>query len=160
MNDMDQYYTVLISSRRNLSNLNKFLISDKILINYRELYFEVVGHVYLNKMGNFPKMRCSVSKVMSKMTHVNYKNTNNCFQIGDADSIQLFHTFLCNSQNYHPRGAVDDPMHCCPRPNSASGHPQHRGGDSFDCCTERYEIVVLLPNSEDTCYWKYFLKFE
>ena len=34
--------------------------------------------------------------------------------------------------------------------NSASGHPQHRGGDSFDCCTERYEIVVLLPNSEDT----------
>ena len=79
-------------------------------------------------------------------------------------SIQLFHTFLCNSQNYQPRGAVADPMHCCPRPkvegNSASGHPQHRGGDSFDCCTERYEIVVLLPNSEDTCYWKYFLKFE
>ena len=37
---------------------------------------------------------------------------------------------------------------------------QHRGGDSFDCCTERYEIVVLLPNSEDTCYWKYFLEFE
>ena len=56
-------------------------------------------------------------------------------------------------------------MHCCPRPsasgnsasghpqhlvgdslkasgNSASGHPQHLVGDSFDCCTERYEIVV------------------
>ena len=32
--------------------------------------------------------------------------------------------------------------------NSALGHPQHREGDSFDCCTERYEIVVLLPNSE------------
>ena len=31
-----------------------------------------------------------------------------------------------------------------------SGHPQHRGCDSFDCCTERYEIVVLLPNSELT----------
>ena len=44
--------------------------------------------------------------------------------------------------------------------NSASGDPQHLVGDSFDCCTERYEIVVLLPNSEDTCYWKYFLKFE
>ena len=44
--------------------------------------------------------------------------------------------------------------------NRASGHPQHRGGDSFDCCTERYKIVVLLPNSEDTCYWKYFLEFE
>ena len=25
-------------------------------------------------------------------------------------SIQLFHTFLCNNQNYHPRGVVDDPM--------------------------------------------------
>ena len=31
-----------------------------------------------------------------------------------------------------------------------SGHPQHRRCDSFDCCTERYEIVVLLPNSELT----------
>ena len=27
---------------------------------------------------------------------------------------------------------------------SVSGHPQHLRGDSFDCCTERYEIVVLL----------------
>ena len=45
-------------------------------------------------------------------------------------------------------------MHCCPRPeaegNSASDHSQHRGGDSFDCCTERYEIVVLLPKSKLT----------
>ena len=59
---------------------------------------------------------------------------------------QLFHTFQCNSQNSHPLGAVNDPIHCCPRPpasgNSASGHPQHLVGDSFDCCTERYEIVV------------------
>ena len=50
-------------------------------------------------------------------------------------SIQLFHTFLCNSQNYHPLGAVDDPMNCCPRPkasgNSSSGHSQHRGGDNL-----------------------------
>ena len=34
-----------------------------------------------------------------------------------------------------PRGAVDDPMNCCPRPkaegNSSSGHPQHRGGDNL-----------------------------
>ena len=48
-----------------------------------------------------------------------------------CDIIQLFHTFLCNSQNYHPRGAPDDSIHCCQRPkaegNSASGHPQHRG---------------------------------
>ena len=34
--------------------------------------------------------------------------------------------------------------------NSASGHPQHGGCESFDCCSERYEIVVLLPNSELT----------
>ena len=50
-------------------------------------------------------------------------------------SIQLFHTFPCISQNYNPRGAVDDPMNCCPRPfasgNSSSGHPQHRGGDNL-----------------------------
>ena len=45
-----------------------------------------------------------------------------------------------------PLGAVDDLMHCCPLPsasgNSASDHPQHLVGDSFDCCTERYEIFV------------------
>ena len=50
-------------------------------------------------------------------------------------SIQLFHTFLCNNQSYHPQGAVDDPMNCCPRPNaegnSSSGHPQHQGGDNL-----------------------------
>ena len=44
--------------------------------------------------------------------------------------------------------------HCCTRSkvkgNSALGHPQHRGCDSFDCCTERYEIVVLLPHLELT----------
>ena len=33
---------------------------------------------------------------------------------------------------------------------SPPGHLQYRGDDSFDCCTERYEIVVLLPNSEHT----------
>ena len=27
---------------------------------------------------------------------------------------------------------------------------KHRGCDSFDCCTERYVIIVLLPNSELT----------
>ena len=71
-----------------------------------------------------------------------------------VSSIQLFHTFLCNSQNYHPKVLWMTRWHCCSRPkaegNSASGHPQHRGCDSFDCCTERYEIVVLLPNSELT----------
>ena len=50
------------------------------------------------------------------------------------------------------RGAVDDPMALLHEAegNIASGHPQHRGCDSFNCCTERYEIFVLLPNSELT----------
>ena len=29
-------------------------------------------------------------------------------------------------------------------------HPQHRGCDGFYCFTEKYEIVVLFPNSELT----------
>ena len=47
-----------------------------------------------------------------------------------------------------PRGAVDDPMTLLHEAegNSPLGHPQHRGCDSFDCRTERYEIIVLLPN--------------
>ena len=49
------FFPVLISSRRNLFILNKFLISGKILISCSELYFEVVGDVYLIKMGNFPE---------------------------------------------------------------------------------------------------------
>ena len=49
------FYTVRSFSRRNLFILNKFLISGKILITCRELYFEVVGHVYLIRMGYFPE---------------------------------------------------------------------------------------------------------
>ena len=70
---------------------------------------------------------------------------------------------------HHPRGAVDDPMHCCPRPkasgNSASGHPQHLVGDSFDCCTERYDSASgnsasghpqhLVGDSFDCCTERY-----
>ena len=68
---------------------------------------------------------------------IKYMNTAELieFRLFMRHSIQLFHTFLCNSQNYHPRVAVDDPMSCCPRPkaeaNSSSGHPQHRGGDNL-----------------------------
>ena len=69
------------------------------------------------------------------------------------NSIQLFHTFLCNSKNYHPKVMWMTQWHCCTRPkadgNSASD-PQHRRCDSVDGCTEKYEIVVLLPNSELT----------
>ena len=65
------------------------------------------------------------------------------FKLGNKTTIS---NLSVQQSNYHPLGAVDDPMNCCPRPsasdNSSSGHPQHLGGDSFDCCTERYEIVV------------------
>ena len=93
--------TVLISSRRNLFILNKFFISDKILITCRELYFEVVGHVYLIKMGNLPENACSVSKMMSKMTHADDKNTNNNVQIGAADS------FKCKTDLSIDRSIID-----------------------------------------------------
>ena len=47
---------------------------------------------------------------------------------------------------------MDEPTHCWPRPyakgNSALGHHQHGAGDSFNCCLERYEIVVLLGISK------------
>ena len=49
--------------------------------------------------------------------------------------------------NYNSRGAVADPMALL---HKVEGHPQHRGPDSFDSFTERYEIVVLLPNLELT----------
>ena len=45
----------LVGPEKKLIILIKFLISDKILITCRELYFEVVGHVYLIKVGNFPE---------------------------------------------------------------------------------------------------------
>ena len=54
--------SVPISSRRNLFILNKFLISAKILITCRELYFEVVDHVYLIKMGNCPENEMFIVK--------------------------------------------------------------------------------------------------
>ena len=38
----------------------------------------------------------------------------------------------------------------CATVNIAWGHPQHLRGNKFDCYTERYEIAVLLPNSEYT----------
>ena len=65
-----------------------------------------------------------------------------------GNNLQLFHTFLCNSQNYHLRGATDDLMQCCLKPKKATVH----WGNSFDCCTERYEKVVLFTNSVQLKY--------
>ena len=48
----------------------------------------------------------------------------------------LYHTFLGDSQNYHPLGAVDHVTNYHPRPSasgdSSSGGPQHLLADSFD----------------------------
>ena len=92
-----------------------------------------------------PSGDCILNICFIGITQISGNISNNKYPLSWVIK-QLFHTFLCNSQNYHTLGAVDDPMHCCPWPsasgNSASGHPQHLVGDSFDCCTERYEIVV------------------
>ena len=50
------------------------------------------------------------------------------FELGNKTTISYLSV---QQSNYHPLGAVDDPMNCCPRPsasdNSTSGHPQHLG---------------------------------
>ena len=60
---------MLSFSRRNLYILNKFLISGKALITCRKLYFEVVGHVYLIRMGYFPE-----NEIFSVKDHVQNDN--------------------------------------------------------------------------------------
>ena len=54
--------------------------------------------------------------------------------ISSIQSSSISHLSVQQSK-LSPRGTVDDPMNCCPRPkadgNSSSGHPQHRGGDGF-----------------------------
>ena len=59
------YAAVHSFSRRNLFILNKFLMSGKILITCRELYFEVVGYVYLIRMGYF-----SENEIFTDKDHV------------------------------------------------------------------------------------------
>ena len=63
--------------------------------------------------------------------------------LNTEDIIQLLHTFMCNSQNYHTRGDVDDPMALLlwPRATVPSGHPQHLRCDSF--VSKKLELVVL-----------------
>ena len=60
------------------------------------------------------------------------------FELGNKTTIS---NLSVQQKNYHPVGAVDDPMNWASG-NSSSGHSQYLVGDSFDCCTERYEIVV------------------
>ena len=58
--------------------------------------------------------------------------------------------------NYPTRGALDDPMVLLHEAEDqgqqciGSSKALHKGYDSFDCCTERYDFTVLLPNSELT----------
>ena len=71
--------------------------------------------------------------------HINYLATSMNWVIK-----HLYHTFLGDSQNYQPLGAVDHVMnyHPWPSSDSSSGGPQHLGADSFDCCPERYKMVL------------------
>ena len=39
-------------------------------------------------MGYFPENEIFLSKIMSRMTHINNKNKNNCFQIHVTDSFK------------------------------------------------------------------------
>ena len=58
-------------------------------------------------------------------------------------------------------------MFCLAAGNSALGHPQHLAGDSFDCCTERYEINVYcisdsvfeMLNGSSLMYIRYIERF-
>ena len=63
---------------------------------------------------------------------------NTSFYKLESDNKTTVSNLFVQQSKYHPFGAVDDPMNCCLRPKS-SRVPR---GDSFDCCTERYEIVV------------------
>ena len=56
---------------------------------------------------------------------------------------------LDKNQNYHPTLSVLSLMTRCTsaEDHMAQGHTQHRGIYIFDCCTERYKIAVLFPNS-------------
>ena len=69
---------------------------------------------------------------------------------------QVFHTFAGQQLTITPLvlwiTGCTVALGCWPAVsgNNASGRPQHRGGDSFDCCPERYEIVVyclMVPYS-------------
>ena len=85
------------------------------------------------------------SSFSNKCSMVSKKN-NPLFMWG-CDSIQLFYTFLCNSQNYHPLGAVDDPMALLHEAggNSASDHPQHRWCDSLTVAQKGMKKLFYYP---------------
>ena len=40
---------------------------------------------------------------------------------------------------------LSHPQCLLPRATVPSGHPQHLRRDSFDCCIDRYDIVVYCP---------------
>ena len=65
----------------------------------------------------------------------------NTVHLKQWNSIQLFHTFLCNSQNYHPQGTVDDPMNCCPKPMATV----HRVIHSTEGLMKTLIIFVISP---------------
>ena len=72
-----------------------------------------------------------------------------------SDIVQLFHTFLGDSHNYQPRGAVDYLMNSASG-DSSSGGLQHLEADRLLVRSERYDLVVLLPpthNFQETVFF-------
>ena len=65
-------------------------------------------------------------------------------------NIQLFHTFLNDSQNYQPREWCGPPdellLKAEASDHSSSGSQQYLRADNFDCRPERYDIDVLLAD--------------
>ena len=71
------------------------------------------------KTNKRPSGDCILNYCFIGITQIQGNISNNKYPLSWVIK-QLFHTFLCNSQNYHPLGAVDDPMHCCPRPSATA----------------------------------------
>ena len=93
-----------------------------------------------------------VNETLSNRTRIDTSISQLIFHIVLSWVIkQLFHTLLCNSKTYYPRGAMDDPLHYCPLAlgNSASGHQQPLGANSFYCCTKSYEIAVYCFDTKE-----------
>ena len=76
----------------------------------------------------FLKMRCSVSKIMSKMTHVNNNKKNNCFQIMQIGAADSFKCKTDHKKLYY----ISLFLFCCETP-----------GKTPDCIQNRSLYTVL-----------------
>ena len=81
-----------------------------------------------------------------------WKFDSNSFKLSDSGNdtfrfISLLWWYTTISYLSGRQSKLSAPRCCGPPDDNPTGGPQHLRADSFDCCPERYEIVVLLPNS-------------